>query len=405
MTNPLSGKAVVLGVTGSIAAYKAADLASKLHQSGALVDVVLTEAACHFISPLSFQSVTSRKTFVDQDLWGGEGHVTHIQLGHTAELIVLAPASANTLAKLAAGIADNLLTLTVLASNCPVLIAPAMDGGMYSNEITQNNIKTLKKRGFHFTGPAEGHLASGLTGPGRMVEPNKILGEARFILGKGGRLTGKKVVTTAGGTQEPIDPVRLVTNRSSGKQGYAIAQAAIDAGAETILITAPTSLNPPTGCRVIPVKTAAEMLEAVLFEVRNSDALIMAAAVADYSPKIAQQKIKKSSLGLVVELQPTRDILKEVAQYKEENNYPGVVIGFAAESQDLIENAAKKLHDKKLNFIVANNIALPGSGFEVDTNQVVLLYPDGTLEKFPLLNKDQVAEIIIEKVSAMLHSL
>ncbi len=403
MANPLSGKSVVLGVTGSIAAYKAADLASKLHQSGALVDVVLTESARQFITPLSFQSVTSRKAYVDQDLWGGEGHVTHIQLGHTADLIVVAPASANTLAKLAAGIADNLLTLTILASHCPVLIAPAMDGGMYSNEITQRNIELLKNRGFSFIGPAEGHLASGLTGPGRMVEPAEILGEARYTMGKDGKLSGIKVVVTAGGTQEPIDPVRLVTNRSSGKQGYAVAQAALDAGAETILITAPTSLVPPKGSRVIPVKTASEMLEAVLYEVNNSDVLIMAAAVADYSPQMSQQKIKKSTSGLVIDLQPTQDILKAIAQRKETNHDPRIVIGFAAESQNLIENATKKLRDKKLDIIVANDIASPGSGFEVDTNQVVLLYPDGTLEKLPLLNKDQVADIIVDKIAGMFH--
>ena len=293
MTNPLIGKKIILGVTGSIAAYKAADLASKFHQAGALIDVVLTESAQHFITPLSFQSVTSRKAFVDQDLWGGEGHVTHIAIGHSADLIVIAPASANTIAKLAAGIADNLLCLIVLAGKCPVLIAPAMDGGMYSNKITQDNIETLKKRGVNFIGPAKGHLASGLSGFGRMVEPVEILGESRFILGKSGRMAGKKVMITAGGTQEPIDPVRVITNRSSGRQGYAVAQAALDEGADTTLITTPNFLTPPAGCQVIQVKTAHEMLEAVLNEAKDCDVLIMAAAVADFKPDFSIAKNKK----------------------------------------------------------------------------------------------------------------
>lgn len=401
MTNPLSGKTIVLGVTGSIAAYKAADLASKLTQSGALVDVVLTESAQKFISPLSFQSVTSRKAYIDEDLWGGEGHVTHIQLGHNAELIIIAPATANTLAKIASGIADNLITLTVLAADCPVLIAPAMDGGMYSSEITQQNIKTLQRRGYQFLGPAAGHLASGLSGPGRMVEPLDILGQARFLMGKYGILSGKKIVITAGGTLEPIDPVRLVTNRSSGKQGYALAQSAVDSGANTVLITAPTSLKAPVGCRVVNVKTASEMLNAVISELEDCDVLIMAAAVADYSPQMVAEKIKKSSTELVLSMHPTPDILKEVARYKESSQFPRCVIGFAAESQDLIANASKKLKDKKLDLIVANNITAPNSGFEADTNQVVLITPDGKIEKVPLMSKAEVADKIIYKISGM----
>jgi len=400
MTNPLIGKKIILGVTGSIAAYKAADLASKFYQAGALVDVVLTQSAQHFITPLSFQSVTSRKAYIDQDLWGGEGHVTHIAIGHSADLIVIAPASANTIAKLSAGIADNLLCLTVLAGKCPVLIAPAMDGGMYSNLITGENIETLKKRGIYFIGPAEGHLASGLYGLGRMVEPIAILGETRYIMGKSGRMTGKKVVVTAGGTQEPIDPVRVVTNRSSGRQGYAIAQAAIDEGADTTLITTPVFLTPPAGCKIIQVKTADDMLEAVLNETKDCDGLIMAAAVADYKPDSAAQKIKKSVDGIVLELKPTRDILKEVAKFKEKNKYPRWVIGFAAESQDLISNATQKLHNKNLDLIIANDISSSTSGFSVETNQVALIYPDGRVDQTPLLTKEEIAEIILDKVAS-----
>ena len=377
MTNPLIGKNIILGVTGSIAAYKAADLASKFHQAGAHVDVVLTESAQHFITPLSFQSVTSRKAYIDQDLWGGEGHVTHIAIGHSADLIVIAPASANTIAKLAAGIADNLLCLTVLAGNCPILIAPAMDGGMYSNVITQENIEILKKRGVYFIGPAEGHLASGLLGLGRMVEPLAIFGETRYILGKSGRMSGKKVVVTAGGTQEPIDPVRVITNRSSGKQGYAIAQAALDEGADTTLITTPVFLNPPEGCKVLQVKTADDMLEAVLKESKDCDVLIMAAAVADFKPHSSTQKIKKSDAGILLELKPTRDILIEIAKFRVKNKFPHLVIGFAAESQNLIINATQKLHNKNLDLIIANHISSSSSGFNVETNQVALIYPDG----------------------------
>ncbi len=400
MTNPLIGKKIILGVTGSIAAYKAADLASKFYQAGALVDVVLTQSAQHFITPLSFQSVTSRKAYIDQDLWGGEGHVTHIAIGHSADLIVIAPASANTIAKLSAGIADNLLCLTVLAGKCPVLIAPAMDGGMYSNLITGENIETLKKRGIYFIGPAEGHLASGLYGLGRMVEPIAILGETRYIMGKSGRMTGKKVVVTAGGTQEPIDPVRVVTNRSSGRQGYAIAQAALDEGADTTLITTPVFLTPPAGCKIIQVKTADDMLEAVLNETKDCDVLIMAAAVADYKPDSSAQKIKKSVDGIVLELKPTRDILKEVAKFKEKNKYPRWVIGFAAESQDLIINATQKLHNKNLDLIIANDISSSTSGFSVETNQVALIYPDGRVDQTPLLTKEEIAEIILDKVAS-----
>jgi len=256
MTHPLANKRILLGITGSIAAYKGADLASKLTQTGALVDVVLTESAEKFVSPLTFQSVTGRKAYTDADLWGGEGHVTHIGLGHAAELILIAPVSANTLARLAHGIGDNLLSVTVLASHCPLVLAPAMDAGMFDHPATQENVRILKDRGAIFIGPDEGHLASGLVGLGRFVEPSRILEQVRFILSRNGPLAGRKVVVTAGGTHEAIDPVRLITNRSSGKQGYAVAQAALDAGADVTLVTAPTVLTPPSGANVLSVKTA-----------------------------------------------------------------------------------------------------------------------------------------------------
>src|SRR5512133_463431 len=291
----LSGKRIILGVTGSIAAYKAADLASKLTQSGAQVDVILTSAAEKFITPLTFQSVTGRRAFVDSDLWGNEAHVLHVGLGHTVDLLIIAPCTANTMAKLAHGQADTLLTVTALAANCPMLIAPAMDGGMFDHPATQENLDTLKKRGAIIVGPAEGHLASGLSGTGRMLEPMDILGHARLALGQTGALAAKKVVVTAGGTQEPLDPVRVLTNRSSGKQGYALAQTALDMGAQVTLITTPTALTPPTGARLVTVATAKQMLEAVLKGSAESDVLVMAAAVADFRPKnVARNKLKKA---------------------------------------------------------------------------------------------------------------
>ena len=409
----LFGKRITLGVTGSIAVYKAADLASKLTQAGAQVDVIITGAAEKFVTPLTFQSVTGRRAYTDNDLWGNEAHVLHVGLGHAADLLVIAPCTANTIAKLAHGQADNLLTVTALAMRSPLLIAAAMDGGMYDHSATQENIETLKKRGVTFIGPAEGHLASGLSGVGRMLETAEILGHIRVLLGRNGPLDGKKVVITAGGTQEPIDPVRVITNRSSGKQGYALAQAALEMGAQVTLITTPTSLTPPVGAQVIKVETAKQMLEAVLTESANSDALIMAAAVADFRPKdMAKDKIKKEGGIPQIMLEATEDILKTVAGQRRrpeqaegtENECPRVVVGFAAESRDLLENAAYKLKSKGLDFIAANDISASGAGFAVDTNRVTLLFADGRREALPLMSKMEVAEVILGRVSKLLES-
>jgi len=305
----LSNKHILLGVTGSIAAYKAADLASKLTQAGAKVDVILTGAGEKFVTPLTYQSVTGRKAYTDKDLWGDEAHVMHISLGKTADLLVIAPCTADTMAKLAHGIADNLLTVTALAATCPILIAPAMDGGMFDHPATQENLKTLQTRGVLVAGPAAGHLASGMSGVGRMLEPMDILGHIRMALGKNGKLAGKKVVITAGGTQEAIDPVRVITNHSSGKQGYALAQAALDAGAEVTLITTPTALTPPIGADVVNVKSVQDMLDALLHE--KADALIMAAAGADFRPVyVAKDKLKKRDGIPQIQLEAAPDILK-----------------------------------------------------------------------------------------------
>ena len=416
-----SNKRIILGVTGSIAAYKAADLASKLTQAGAQVDVILTGAAEKFITPLTFQSVTGRRAYTDSDLWGNEAHVLHVGLGHSADLILIAPCTANTITKLAHGQSDTLLTVTTLASSCPLMIAPAMDGGMFDHPATQENIEILKKRGVVFIGPAEGHLASGLSGKGRMLEPAEIIGHTRLVLGQSDPLAGKRIVITAGGTQEPLDPVRVLTNRSSGKQGYALAQAALDRGAQVTLITTRTSLTPPIGAKVLHVETAKQMLDAVLKESEESDVLIMAAAVADFRPRnIAKNKIKKETGIPHIELEATEDILKTVASKRSERmalregtnastqtddkaKYPRVVVGFAAESQDLIQNATNKLESKGLDLIAANDISARDAGFAVETNRVTLLFADGRRESLPLMSKTKTAEIILERVAILLE--
>ena len=401
----LSNKRIVLGVTGSIAAYKGADLASKLAQAGAQVDVILTGAAEKFVTPLTFQSVTGRRAYTDNDLWGNEAHVLHVGLGHAADLLVIAPCTANTIAKLAHGQADGLLAVTALAMRSPLLIAPAMDGGMYDHPATQENIETLKKRGATIIGPAEGHLASGLSGVGRMLETAEIIGHIRLVLGREGPLAGKKIVVTAGGTQEPLDPVRVITNRSSGKQGYALAQTALEMGAQVTLITTPTALTPPVGARLVPVQTAKQMLEAVLEESAKSDALVMAAAVADFRPKnTARDKIKKEGGLPQLELEATEDILKTVAEKRAESQCPRVVVGFAAESRDLLENAAHKLKSKGLDFIAANDISATNAGFAVETNRVTLLFKDGRKDVLPLMGKSEVSEVILGWVSKLLES-
>lgn len=400
----LSGKRIVLGVTGSIAAYKAADLASKLTQAGAQVDVILTSSAQKFVTPLTFQSVTGRRASTEQDLWGNEAHVLHVGLGHEADLLIIAPCTANTIAKLAHGQSDNLLTVTTLASQAPLVIAPAMDGGMYDHPATQENLDTLRKRGAYIIEPSEGHLASGLTGTGRLPETHELIGHIRIVLGRGGLLADKKVLVTAGGTQEPLDPVRVLTNRSSGKQGYALAQAALDAGAQVTLITTPTALTPPVGAQVIKVETAKQMLDAVLREFPEHDTLIMAAAVADFRPMdVAEDKIKKEGGIPQIRLEATDDILKAVAGLKTGAKRKQVVAGFAAESQSLLENASNKLQSKQLDLIAANDISANDAGFSVENNRITLLFADGRTESLPLMSKNEAAGIIIERIAALLE--
>jgi phosphopantothenoylcysteine decarboxylase/phosphopantothenate--cysteine ligase len=403
MTN-LSGKRIILGVTGSIAAFKSAALASALTKAGAKVDTILTESARELIAPMTFSALTGRHAYVDADLWKQDEHVLHIDLGENNQAFLIAPASANTIAKLAHGLADNLLTLTALASRTQIAIAPAMDGGMYSHPATQANLDLLRERGVLIWGPAAGHLASGLSGKGRMLEPEILAGHLRQLLGKNGSLQGKKVVVTAGGTQEPIDPVRVISNRSSGKQGYAVAQAAIDAGAEVSLISAPVHIQGPVGARMLQVNTAAQMGEAVLSETADADVLIMVAAVADYrAVQQSNQKIKKTGKGLkALALEETEDILGSVvARKKEQGVGPRFLVGFAAETEDLIQNAQVKLKEKGLDLIAANDISQGDVGFGVDQNQVVLLWPDGRKEDLGLLPKTEIAAALIEEVSGL----
>lgn len=402
-STPISGKKIICGVTGSIACYKAADLASKLTQAGAVVQTILTPSAEKFITSLTFQSVTGQKAFVDNDLWGGEGHIQHIGLGIGADLLVIAPCTANTIARMAHGLADNLLTVTALAARCPILIAPAMDGGMFSHPATQQNLEILRQRGVHIIGPAEGRMASGMIGLGRMEEIGEIFSRIRLTLAQNGVLSGCHMVITAGGTQEPLDPVRTLTNRSSGKQGYALAQAALDVGARVTLISAPTNLPTPLGALRVDVNTAEEMHQAVLSAIPGSDALIMAAAVADFRPqKQADQKIKKDKGIPEIKFELTADILASVAQIKASTGFPRVVVGFAAESQDLIQNAYQKMVKKHTDLIVANDITSDQAGFAVDTNQVTLIEADGNAEALPLLSKEEVSQIIITRIKTFL---
>ncbi|MYE26685.1 MAG: bifunctional phosphopantothenoylcysteine decarboxylase/phosphopantothenate--cysteine ligase CoaBC [Chloroflexi bacterium] len=402
----LRGKRIILGVSGSIAVYKAVDLASKLTQAGALVDVVMTEAAQRFIRPLTFQAVSGRPVYTD--MWTTEtagglpSHIAHIGLAEEADLLLIAPATANTLGKLAHGLADDLLSVTVLAASCPLIIAPAMDGGMLDNPATQANLEALRGGGAHLIEPEQGRLASGLVGSGRLPETPTLLGHIRRVLGLDGPLSGQKLVVTAGGTREALDPVRYLSNRSSGKQGYAIAQAALDAGAEVVLISA-ADIPTPVGANLIPVVSAESMLAAVLEHVAGSSALIMAAAVADYRPRsVSEQKMKKSDDSLALPLERTRDILMAVKAQREKSGYPMIVVGFAAESENLVENASGKLRSKGLDLLVANDISGDDAGFAVDTNRVVALDMDGGLQAIDLTSKAAIGAYIIERVGGLL---
>ena len=392
----LKDKTIVLGITGGIAAYKAVDLASKLTQAGAKVEVIMTEAATKFITPLTLRNITHRPVVTDMFELASEWSVEHVALAEAAAAIVIAPATANTIARLAGGIADNRLGTVVLATKAPVIIAPAMNDLMYANAVTQENIAKLKSRGFTFIEPEYGRLASGKMGKGRLPDTATLIKAIEKALGQKQDLTGKRILVTAGGTREPIDPVRHIGNRSSGKMGYALAEAALNRGAKVILVSANVMLEEPAGVEIIKVKTAAEMKKAVAGAVKKADVLLMAAAVADYQPQaIAREKIKKEGRqNLTLKLVKTPDILSEVKA-----NF--IRVGFAAESENLIANAKKKLAEKKLDLIIANDITKADSGFDADTNRVVIIDKKGKAEELPLMSKREAADKILDRVRGM----
>ncbi len=403
-TKILQNKRIILGVTGGIAAYKSATICSRLVQAGATVDVVMTEAAQKFITPLTFQALTHRPVYTDMfDIPAGQ-NIPHISLADAADLLLIAPATATTISKLAHGLADNLLSAIALATPAPLLLAPAMESDMWQHPATQANVERLRGWGATLVGPVEGRLASGAQGPGRMVEPDEVIGMVRIVLARGGVLAGRKVVVTAGGTREAIDPVRFISNHSSGKMGYAVAEAAHDRGAIVTLITT-VNLPAPYGSEVIQVASAEEMLAAVLAATRPADLLVMAAAVADFRPaRAAGQKIKKKdeTAGLTLELVRNPDILAEVARQKAAGLGPRVTVGFAAETENLLANARSKLERKQLDLIAANDVTASDAGFAVDTNRVTLLARAGSVEELPLLTKIEVAEAILDRIEPLL---
>ncbi len=394
---PLSGRHIVLGVTGSIACYKAADLCSKIRQAGATVEVVMTPAATQFISPLVFQSLTGREVVVD--MFTAREAEAHIEVARRADAMVIAPATADCLANLAHGMAGDMVSLTALATTAPLLLAPAMDGQMWEHAATRANVELLASRGVMFAGPMAGRLATGRMGLGRLAETPQVLGALRSMLGeRHGDLTGRTIVVSAGPTQEPIDPVRYVGNRSTGKMGFAIAEAARDRGARVVIVAGPISLETPPGCERINVATVLDMLAALETATANSDAIIMSAAPADFRPaNPATQKMKKApgTDSMTIELTKNPDILATLPA-------GGVRVGFAAETENLAENAVAKLASKRLSFIVANDVTAAGSGFGTDTNQVTLFYADGAVESLPLMTKYEVGHAILDRVLPLL---
>lgn len=395
MPDPLANSRIALGVTGSIACYKAVDLASKLKQAGALVDVIMTREACHFLTPLTFQSITHSSVVTDVFDPQSELSIDHVAIAERADAIIVAPATANTIGKIAHGFADDALTTTILATRAPLIVAPAMDAHMYDNAATQQNVSMLRVRGAVIAGPASGRLASGLVGKGRLLETPDLLGCLRQTLGRDGDLAGRKVVVSAGGTQEPIDPVRVIANHSSGKMGFAVAEAARDRGASVSIVSAPTALPDPFGIEVVKVQSALQMKDALHSECSDADALVMAAAVADWRPSSAsERKVKKGASNTwEVELTKNPDIIAGIVSERL------VKVGFAAESEDLLANAESKLLSKGLHLIAANDITAGDSGFGVDTNRVVLLDREGNQEALPLMSKYDVGCAILDRVT------
>jgi phosphopantothenoylcysteine decarboxylase/phosphopantothenate--cysteine ligase len=395
----LQGRRVVLGVSGGIAAYKAVDVCRRLVDAGAHVMPVLTTDALRFVGALTFSALASEPARTS--LFDAPEPIPHTRLGQTADLIVVAPATAKLLGKYAAGISDDLLTATLLATRAPVLLAPAMHTEMWEHPAVQDNLATLRRRGVHVVGPEVGHLAGGDAGAGRLAEPEAIVAAADHALEGTGDLAGVRVLVTAGGTREPIDAVRVITNRSSGKQGYAVAEVAARRGATVTLVTTIGRPAPPS-VEIVSVQTAAEMEEAVMSRAAESDVIVQAAAVADFRPKAPpDRKLKKDEGIPEIVLEPTHDFSVDLGKAKR----PGqVLVGFAAETDDLVPNAQRKLATKHLDLIVANDVAEPDAGFEVDTNRAVILDASGNAEPAPLQSKIDLAGVILDRVQTLLRT-
>ena len=396
----LKGRKIVLGVTGGIAAYKAAELVRELVKAQAEVHVVMTRNAQAFIAPLTFQTLSGNPVTTELFNLMAESGIGHIALADRAEVLVIAPATANIIGKIAAGIADDMLTTIVMATKAPVLLAPAMNVHMWENPICQENIQRLRSRGYHFIDPEAGELACGYEGKGRLAEIPAIVEEIRVLLSPKD-FSGEKILVTAGPTEEPIDPVRFLSNHSSGKMGFALARAARRRGAEVTLISGPTALPVPSQMRSIAVRSAAQMREAVLNHLESASILIMAAAVSDYRPKQkAPEKIKKSKLETVLELELNPDILAEAGKKKNSR----IMVGFAAETENLLQNTREKLEKKNLDLIVANDVTLPGAGFKADTNIVKIMDRSGKVEELPLMTKEDLADRILDRIALLKKS-
>lgn len=390
------GKNIVVGVSGGIAAYKACDVVSKLKKQGFKIDVIMTKNAQEFVSPLTFQTLSNQKVVTDMFETPSDWNVEHIELAKKADVFVIVPATANIIGKIANGIADDMLTTTIMATEAKKVIVPAMNTKMYHNPFVQENILKLKRHGYYFIEPVSGLLACGDTGKGKMEEPTVIVEELCLIANQTKEMVGCKVTVTAGATMEDIDPVRYITNRSTGKMGYAIAEQAVLKGATVVLISGKTNLTPPRGLsKFIEVRSAEEMYQEVKREMLDTDILIKAAAVADFTPKVvAKNKIKKQDENLAIDLKRTKDIAFEMGQLKKSNQ---VMVGFAAETESVLEHAVQKLKKKNLDFIVSNDLTKSGAGFGTDTNIVNFLLPDGEIEKYDLMKKKEVADRILEK--------
>lgn len=393
----LEGKRILLGVTGGIAAYKAVEAVSRLRKAGAEVRVIMTREATEFVTELTFREISGNPVTVD--MWAPVQHwnVAHIALAEWADAVLVAPATANVLAKAALGVADDMLTTTLLAVTAPIFFAPAMNCNMFAHPAVQQNIKTLEARGAHIIAPGTGKLACGAEGPGRLAEPEEIVSALEKYFVEGAQLSGVKVLVTAAGTIEPIDPVRYIGNRSSGRMGYALAEEAVARGADVVLVSGPSALTPPAGLqKFISVETAQEMREAVLREAETSRVIVKAAAVADYHPKtVSDQKIKKGDKELSIVLEKNPDILKELGQKKRPDQ---ILVGFAAETQNLLQYAREKIEKKNLDFIVANDVTKPGAGFNTATNLVKIISRSGKIEELPMMTKKKVAKRIFDCV-------